>query len=291
MSAQQPGDGQIADGSVMPLATASQLRRGRRQVRSWVRSRLGRYAPWLGYVYLALVLVCAIEVSTALGTVGLVLAVPFTWICGLWVFPGGEDAYVLAVSNTLHNCKMQVGQAQRRHAAENDRIATAILASLLDSLELHQRLSSVLGHGPENGGPARERMYARMIFSHEQFIVLKETLAQIENKRDDRASVVQAKLTTLLDAKQVANHEFLDALSEERARLAKAKPPPILCGFHNSLLDLCDQYRNAVAVCYEAIEGDRADSLQQAAHEVCDLWQIRQGYSQAVAERLRECFW
>lgn len=278
---------------VIPLEPpASWLRRARRRARGRVRSRFKGWAPWLGYVYLALALTCVVEESAALGVVGLVLGVPVTWACGLWVVPRSEDSYVLAVSKALQDWRMDVERARRRNAAENREMAATILGSFPGSLqpELRQKLSSILEIKTESAEPTRELVYASIISSYEQLVVLRATLAQIENADGDSASAFQTAVTSLLDAKQAASREFLDALRREQVGLAEITPPPALREFHNAYLQLCGQYSDAVTACYKAIEDERKDSVQQAAQEVCDLWQARQDYSRAMADKLRECF-
>jgi hypothetical protein len=277
----------------MPLQPpASWLRRVQRQARGRVRSRFRGWAPWLGYVYLALALTCMVEESAALGVVGLVLGVPVTWACGLWVVPRSEDAYVLAVSKALQDWRMDVERARRRHAAENREMAATILGSFPASLqpELRQKLGSILEIETESTEPTRELVYASIISSYEQLVMLRATLVQIENADGDRASAFQAAVTTLLDAKQTASREFLDALGREQVGLAEITPPLAFRKFHNAYLQLCSRYSDAVTACYEAIEDERKDSVQQTAQEVCDLWQARQDYSRAMANRLQEYF-
>lgn len=286
MRGRQSGDGQVVGEGMTSLEPpTSRLRRVRRQARGWVRHRFKGWAPWLGYLYLALALTCVIEESAVLGAVGLALGVPVTWACGLWVVPRSEDAYVLAISNTLHDWGVEVEQAPRRQSAEDREMATAILDSCPQSLQpgLHQSLRSALERKTENAAPTREVVYARIISSHEQFVMLKATLAQIEDTEDDRALAFRAAVTTLLDARRAASREFLDALRREQVSLAEISPPPTLRESHNAYLQLCGRYSDAVAACYETIESKRTDSLQQTAEEVCDLWQARHDYSRAIA--------
>jgi hypothetical protein len=293
MRGEQSGDGQVAGERSAPLEpTASRLRRARRQARGWVRHRFKGWAPWLGYVYLALALICVVEESAALGAVGLVLGVPITWACGLWVMPRSEDAYVLAVSNVLQEWGTEVERAQGRHAAESAELATAVLDSLPGALqpELRQRLSDALHGKTTNAALTRDMLFTRLVFAHRQRVVLRATLAQIENEKDDRASEVTASVRRFLDERHATDHEYLDAVRQEQMSLAKIMPPSALRGSHDALVRLCDQYRDAVAVYYEAIEDEQTDSVQQAAEEVCDLWQARQDYSRAMADKLRECF-
>jgi hypothetical protein len=243
-------------------------------------------------VYLALALTCVVEESAALGVVGLVLGVPVTWACGLWVVPRSEDAYVLDVSNVLQGWGTEVERAQGRHAAESAELATAVLDSLPESLqpELRQRLSDALHRKTVNAALTRDVLFTRLVSAHRQRVVLRATLAQIENEKDDRASEVTATVRRFLDERHAADHEYLDAVRQEQVRLAGITPPPALRGSHDTLLQLCSRYRAAVAAYYEAIEDEQTDSVQQVAEEVCDLWQARQDYSRAMADKLRECF-
>jgi hypothetical protein len=277
----------------MPLGrSASWLRRARRQARGWVRGRFKGWAPWLGYLYLALALICAIEGPTALGAVGLVLGVPVTWVCGLWVVPRSEDAYVLAVATSLQSWKVEVERARDRHAVESREMAAAILSSFPESLPvgLREKLRSIVEIEAEQLAPTREVVYARIISSHEQLVVLRTTLAQIENAGEDQASAFRTATTTFFDAKRATSREFLDALGREQEGLAEIAPPSTLRESHDAYLRLCDRYKDAVIACHEAIEGERTDSIQQAAEEVCDLWQARQDYVRAIGSRLRESF-
>jgi hypothetical protein len=215
-----------------------------------------------------------------------------TWACGLWVVPRSEDAYVLAVSKALQDWRMDVERARHRNAAENREMAATILGSFPASLqpELRQKLSSILEIKTESAERTRELVYASIISSYEQLVVLKATLAQIENADGDSASAFQTAVTSLLDAKQAASREFLGALRREQVGLAEITPPPALREFHNAYLQLCGRYSDAVTACYEAIEDERKDSVQETAQEVCDLWRARQDYNRAMADKLRECF-
>ncbi len=171
-------------------------------------------------------------------------------------------------------------------------MATAILDSLPESLPpgLRERLSDALERKTENAAPTREIVYARIISSDEQRVVLRAMLVQIKKGEDDPALAVQAAVATLLDAGRVANRKFLDALKQERACLSKIAPPPALRETHSAFLHLCGEYRDAVAACYEAIEAEQEDAVRQSADEVCDLWQARRDYTRNVVRSLMEGF-
>jgi hypothetical protein len=245
----------------------------------------------LGYLYLALALAYAIDEGVVPGIVGLALGVPVTWTCGLWVVPRSEDAYILAVSNTLRDSGVEIEQAQRRHSAESADLATAVLDSLPVSLhsELRQRLNDALHRKVTSAVLTQDALFTRLVSAHKQRVALKATLAQIEIKDDD-VSDVTAAVRKFLDERSAADHMYLDAVRQEQMRLTKIVPPPALRGFHDMLLQLCDRYIDAVAAYYVALEGEQTDEVQQTAERMCDLWQARQDYSRAMANRLQECF-
>lgn len=278
-------DGQLAKDRMSPWGSSvSRSRSARRRARSWVRHRLKGWAPWFGYLYLALALAYAIDKSLTLGIVGLMFGVPITWVCGLWVLPRSEDAYALATSNVLHDWGAKIRYMQRRHSAESRRLATATLDSLPGSIpsSLRNRLGSALERKPEDTAPTREMVQARLVSSYEQRITLKAVLKQIETECHDDAPALQEAATNLLVARQSANREFLAALTEERVCLANVRPPRALVGMHDAIVQLCDEYQSAVAACFEAIEAEDGDAVRRTADEVSSIWQARRDARRVV---------
>lgn len=291
MRREHAGDGQVVKRAARLEPPALRLRRARHRARGWVRCRFKGWAPWLGYLYLALALAYAIDEAVVPGIVGLALGVPVTWTCGLWVVPRSEDAYILAVSNTLRDSGVEIEKAQRRHSAEGAAPATAVLDSLPASLqpELRQRLNDALHRKVTSAVLTQDALFTRLVSAHKQRVALRATLAQIEIKDDD-VSEVTATVRTFLDERNAADRMYLDAVRQEQMRLTNIVPPTALRGFHDMLLQLSDRYIDAVAAYYLALEDEQMDEVQQTAKRMCDLWQARQDYSRTMANRLRESF-
>lgn len=292
MRREHEGDGEVVVERAARLGpSASRLRRASHRARGWVRCRFKGWAPWLGYLYLALALAYAIDGAVVLGIVGLALGVPVTWTCGLWVVPRSEDAYVLAVSNTLRDSGVEIEQAQRRHSAKSAELATAVLDSLPASLqpELRQRLNDALHRKATSAVLTQDALFTRLVSAHKQRVALRAMLVRIEIKDDD-VSEVTATMRTFLDERNAADRMYLDAVRQEQTRLTQIVPPTTLRGFHDMLLQLYDRYIDAVAAYYLALEYEQIDEIQQTAKRMCDLWQARQDYSRTMANRLRESF-
>jgi hypothetical protein len=266
--------------------------KARRTARLWVRLRFGGWASVFGYVYMGVALTCLIDGSVTLGAVGLVLGVPLTWVCGLWVVPRSEDAYMSAVSACLIGwATSATGILARRSAASRDH-AAMILASLPSSLshELREKLGTALERQIENPVPTRDTVYARAISAYELRVLLESTLAQLEEGEADDAVRLRAAIAERRDASQVARREYSDALSQEQVCLAKIKSPTRLRERHGRYVQLVDRYRDAVDVCNDAINGAQAEEMQHAAEEMSELWQAMNDFGQAVANRLEEYY-
>ncbi len=227
MRREHAGDGQVVVERAARLEPpASRLRRARHRARGWVRYRFKGWAPWLGYLYLALALAYAIDEAVVPGIVGLALGVPVTWTCGLWVVPRSEDAYILAVSNTLRDSGVEIEQAQRRHSVESAELAAAVLDSLPASLqpELRQRLNDALHRKATSAVLTQDALFTRLVSAHKQRVALRATLAQIEIKEDD-VSEVTATVRTFLGERNAADRMYMDAVRQEQMRLTKIVPP------------------------------------------------------------------
>lgn len=277
MSGNRVGDELVEDETAPVGLGVPRSRSARRQVRSWVRYRFKGWAPWLGYLYLALALAGAIDEPLTLGVIGLVLGVPITWVCGLWVLPRNEDAYALATSKVLHDWEVEIKRIQLRHSSESRRLATATLDRLPESLPpgSRERLSNALVRKPEDAAPTPEMVRVRIISSYLQRMALKAALQQIETECHHCAPAIHAAVTSLLDARRAANHEFLAALAEERACLAKIASPRALSGAHSAFVQLCQEYRDAIAASYDAIEAEQEEAVRRSADRVCSIWQAR----------------
>ena len=176
MRGRQSGDGQVVGEPAVPLRpSASWLRRARCRARAWVRYRFKGWGPLLGYVYLGLALACVIGESAVLGVVSVVMGVPVTWVCGLWVVPRSEDAYVLAVANVFKDWGTEVTGILGLHAAESREMIIAVLGSLPESFkpELRDRVNSALERKIEVAAPTREVVYAQIMSSYEVSLLLK----------------------------------------------------------------------------------------------------------------------
>jgi hypothetical protein len=272
---------------------AAWLRQARRKARVRVRLRLGGWAPVFGYVYIGVALTYLIDTSVTLGAVGLVLGVPVTWVCGLWVVPRSEDAYVLAVSAALSEWVADAVGIRARRASANREYASAILASLPSwlSYDLRENLSAALEREGETPEPTRDVVYVRVMLAHELFVLLKSTLAQLENNaEDDHAAELRAAIAGHIDASRTAQREFLRALRREQVCLAKISSPAALRARHDLYLQLVGEYGDAVAAWGDASESEQAEVVQQAAEEICNLWQATDDFRRTMAHKLQECY-
>jgi hypothetical protein len=213
----QSRDGQVVGGGAALLGpSTSWLRRARRRARGWVRSRFKGWAPWLGYVYLALALACVVEEPAALGAVGLVLGVPVTWVCGLWVVPRSEDAYVLAVSNMLQDWGVEVELAQRRHVAENREMTAFIDAKQAASREFLDALRrEQVGLAEITPPPAlREFHNAYLQLCGRYSDAVTACYEAIEDKRKNSVQETAQEVCDLWHARQDYSRAMADKLRE-----------------------------------------------------------------------------
>jgi hypothetical protein len=243
----------------------------------------------MGYLYVALALAYAVDDFDAGAIVALVLGVPITWVCSLWVVPRSEDAYALAMSRVLNKWGTDAATMLKRRATETREIGTRSLDSLPASLRapLSDRLNAVLDRETESAIPTRETIYGRAMAAHELSGLLKSMLED-ESVDNGHAASVRTALVKLVDARRETQREFLGALQREKACVVKIRPPIRSRALHKAYVQLAGRYSDAVVVCYAAIEGDRDDEMQQSAEDMCDLWQARQDYRRDMATRLRE---
>lgn len=257
----------------------------------WVRRWLKGWAPLCGYLYLGAALTALIDVSVALGVIALVLGIAVTWVCGMWVAPRSEDAYLLELSRCMTEWTRDVEAMRARRAASAD-YGSEILATLPASVssDLRDRLSSALGRETEESPPTRDRLYARALEAHELSGLLQMTLAGLHTAEDVHEARLGAAITDRKAAVEVAQREFLDVLLREQAYLAGMKPPASLRVQHDGYVQLVGDYREAVTACNLAIEGGQVAAVKQAAKEMCDRWQAMDDFRQMMASRVVECF-
>jgi len=279
----------VSDVATSAEVGAPQWQRSTRKLRAWMRHRLRGWTPAMGYLYIAMALAYAVDDFDAGAIVALVLGVPVTWVCSLWVVPRSEDAYALAMSRVLNKWGTDAAAMLKRRAIETREIATRSLDSLAASLRapLNDRLNAVLDGETETSIPTRETICGRAMAAHELSGLLKLMLED-ESVDNEHAAAVRTALVKLVDARRETQREFLDALQREKACVVKIRPPIRSRALHEAYVQLAGQYSDAVVACHAAIEGDREDEMQQSAEVMCDLWQARQDYRQDLATRLRE---
>ena len=272
---------------------AVRWRRARRKARVWVRRWLKGLAPLCGYLYLCVALTYLIDASVPLGAVALAVGgIPVTWLCGLWVVPRSEDAYILTLSKCLTEWATDVESIRRRRLADGPGYASAILEALPSSVptELRDKLSIALGRETEDLSPARDGMYTRALAAHELVGVLNATRAGLQRAGDAHEARLGAAIARRKTAIEDAQREFLDALLQEQLCLAKMKPPASLRMQHDAYVQLVGEYGEAVTACNAAIEGEQVEVAEQAAQDMCGRWQAIDDFRQMMARRLVECF-
>jgi hypothetical protein len=188
------------------------------------------------------------------------------------------------VSTVLRESEVKANRLQSRQAVESRDLAAATLRLLPEtaSSALREDLREALERRPADPAPTRDVVYQRLIAAYKQRLKLKSTLNQLHVQLGE-ATRVDSAVGRLLDASRDANAEYVAILAEECSALAQVRPPAALRTDHDRLLQLCEQYRDAVAQSYEAIENERGDDLERSANRLCHVWQARRDSIKNVA--------
>jgi hypothetical protein len=264
-----------------------------RLVRARVRHVFRGGTPWLGYLYLVFASLLALNVSSILGAALLILGIPVTWACGLWVIPRGTDGYVLAMMEQFGTWGAQVVTAQRESTARNRELLVTVLDSLPWSLPepMRDQLKTALEQEYVEVEPTPRQVYDKIITTHELYTLLSSILEHVKSEEENsEVALLRETIARFMDAGRISRRNFLDALEHERSGIAEARPPTRLREWHDAYGQLTDKYATAVAVCYEEIESRQVDSMHEVAEEVSVLWETRQILRNEMANLAQECF-
>jgi hypothetical protein len=252
-------NGLLVDPEVWPPAV-SDSRLFRREARRRVEKALKGGAPWVGYLYVATALAVVVSQPPLPAAVAAALAVPVTWLCGLWIVPRGEDAYLATVAKLFWQCDIAtVHLGHQLSAAIRD--DEALLASLAEDASTAK--------------PAKDGIVAGVRR-------LKEISAAVEKlnaQADSAGPPLDAAFKRVFSARLTAGREYLTVMERERQAVGALTPPPSLRGAQALILRVNDEVRAAMSGCVEAIEQQDDAAVDHWAAEVAsalrERWDLR----------------
>lgn len=235
-----------------------------RHYRRLILGRLGSVAPVIALAFGGGALYLFAEDDLLAGCVLLAATVPATWLAGLWVMPGGADAYMQRTSRIIKAGFSDVRQEGDKRRARLSAI-TDMIARLDPPEELkdfHIGVIETLREFDSIQNVAIEELEktARRRF---------ELRARVNGFLDDLRSAPRdvvyvqgaGKLLREWAAITVDTAEIEQKLDNLDEKLRKVKAPPSLADRHAVYVAAFDDYIQSMISFYRANKGDDIDSI------------------------------
>jgi hypothetical protein len=255
-----------------------------------IQRRLGVATPLLALTVIGAAIVLISNGYVLLGCVVLLLAIPSTWLGGLWVMPNSVDAYARRIVPLLRDDFVEATWESRRQD-ERLRAITAAIAQLEpphDFMELHARVLGVLREieGMKRGDP--EMLADEAI----EVIELRRQLLQIRSELDGYAAEPYlAKLAEALDARVGVTKATAEAvqrpLLHQKEGLQRVKVPRSWLSLHSAYLEQLTSYLAVRETHYRAV-GD--NNVAEAKRTAC-LLGTQQRAVETLANKYRAALW
>jgi hypothetical protein len=229
------------------------------------------FALALALVAAALALVA--DGETVIGCIGLVLAIPVSWLGQVWVIPWGGDAYALAMRDVLYTGAVDSSYADHLRRDRLSNLGKDVAELECDSSqqlsEIHRlvvvRIQEIARLDAGGDGSLAERA----VYAHEIRRELVDQLKELEVYPADSygarlASGVANFLHEATDARRML-HESLTQMSEQ---LVKIRPPRHWRDQHSRYLEEFCDYVSTLGDYYTALEGGSIDAIRVAAVQV-----------------------
>ncbi|HEX3391530.1 MAG TPA: hypothetical protein VHS55_03110 [Solirubrobacteraceae bacterium] len=240
----------------------------RRRARAFLRRHLGIAAPLLALAVVSTALVLVANGSAIVGCGVLLLAIPSTWLGGLWVAPNSVDTYSRRMAHLLRDEVAQAAQENRRQI-KRIQAMTATVAELDPPEQLRGLHARVLGILREIDSIKRddpEMLVDRTV----RVFGLRRQLCQIREELGEYP--VEPYLVTLadvLDRRMIVTSETAEAvqrpLRRQNEALKRVKIPRAWLSRHNAYVEQLTSYLAALEEYYRTVTGDSAAEAEMAA--------------------------
>jgi hypothetical protein len=238
-----------------------------RRVRGWITMRW-RFA---GMVTLGVVAVAAtllIEGYVVLGFTVLTLGAAATWLTGIWVVPGGIDAYYRKVTRLLRDSYVQ-SLCHNGTQIERLRSLTHNVAVLVSSTDGDARYKDILAECEQIDGVLNgEHMGHDQIYH--QVAAHRRQLLELEKKlKRGQADSLDVHLTAILGERALVMTGIPSSarrlLENQHQQLVRIKSPAAVRVQHRHYVRILEEYISALA------ELDRAMANEGGENEIDDM--------------------
>jgi hypothetical protein len=240
----------------------------RRLVRAFIQRRLGIAAPLLALAIVSGAFVLIVDGSIAVGCVVLLLAIPSTWMCGLWIVPNSVDAYAHKMAHLLRDDFAETTREDHQQVERLRDITAAIerLEPPREFMELHVRVLDIL----QQMDSIKQDDSRELVDRTAQAFRLRQQLLQIREELDGYAAESYiVELADALDNRMVVTTEAADAiqrlLQHQGETLKKLKVPRSWGSQHNAYVQQFTSYLEALERYYGVIKGGSIGEAERAA--------------------------
>jgi len=262
-----------------------------RRLRAYVAEGLHGWAFLLALALVAVALTLVVDGNTVFGCAGLLLAIPVTWLGGIWVTPWGEDAYARAMRDVIRTGPAEANHADRRRHDQMRRLTTTIteLEPPQQLVELHRRVVGCMREIDRletDHGVAPEDRAVRM------YELRRELSRLLDDVTADGASgsyLLRLK-RGVEDLIRTSTRDTVQATFQRRSeRLVKIRPPQRWRDRHDRSVKIFSDYFSALPSYYASLKDGDIDAIRDAAkmmavrHE--ELTRFTEDYLQELGEQ------
>ena len=241
-----------------------------RRARAHVTQRLHGWAflPALAFVAIALTLLA--DGDTVLGWTGVALAIPVTWLSGIWVRPWGDDAYALAMRDVLRMLPLEADHINRRRQ-EQMRLMIRNLSerdSPRDLVGPHRDIlrcmREIYDVDVAYDGPLDERA----VCLYEKRLELLRLCDELKTEPEGQyVLVLRRGVDDFIDAAGSGKDRLEGPLQRSTEKLLKVRPPRRWRETHHKLVAQFGEYFGAVHNYYVSLEGGDLGAIRHAARD------------------------
>jgi hypothetical protein len=264
-----------------------------RRVRAYLVRRLHGWVYLFALTIVAVAILLVADGDKVLGYVVLLLAIPATWLGGVWVSPRGDDAYVLAMRDVIRGGAAEATNANRVRQ-DHMRILRKTITDLDPPRQLtdfHQQVVSQLESIDRFEADGAGTLEDRAVRMHE---IRRELVRVLDDLTVQPSEPYVGELTCRIEDYMRETISSLDIVQkpfrQRSEKLTKIRPPQRWKARHEMSVKTFSDYFSALHNYYATLEDESIDAIRHAAKELAVQYEELTRFVDDYLQELGACY-